>query len=191
MNIQNSWAWASHQPMIRMVCELYNPGYVLEIGVGIFSTSLFKDMDYLGAETSKEWADYISTKFNVPVLNYSIDTELAEYYDSLPIGQGQKLLFVDGEEGTRLTAINTLSPKFNIIIFHDCEPEPGARVNQYAKVNTEGFKTYFLKTNMNWTGLMVRKDYGFEVFEKTIQKYIEDFKKQSPDIVMEFCDKYE
>jgi hypothetical protein len=198
-NFKN-WQWASHQPLIQGVLELFKPKFILELGIGENSTPLFRDYNYLGVENNIEWINLIQDKYNVHLIHHNLDlqtTNLQEYYQSLPIHQQTpRLLFVDNYESCRMIAINSLRDKFDLIIFHDCEAEPGARVNHYDMINSEGFNVYFLKTDANWTGLMIKinseLDKGFTELLKTINPYIDDFKRLHPEMQwMRFSDKYE
>lgn len=185
MDIEKSVAWATHQPVIKSVLELYRPESVLELGVGIFSTPLFRGMNYLGVETSKYWCDFISVKYEVPVLYHDLNSGIAleRFYASLPyLKQGNNLLFVDSAEGSRVTAINTLSKRYDIIIYHDCEPHLGYRVNQYDLIEPKGFVRYVLKTNLNWTGLMVRSEINLPELSEVIIPHIVSFRLEYPNL---------
>lgn len=193
---EKSWQWASHQPLIKGVLELYQPKFVLELGIGENSTPLFSGINYMGIENNIEWIEHIRKKYNIEIIWHNLDRQigsLSDYYSSLSFPfQSPKLLFVDNYESCRMIAINTLRDKFDFIIFHDCEPEPGARINHYDMINSEGFNVYFLKTVTNWTGLMVKNDKGFDILSEIVNPFIVEFKKQHPEMEwMRLSNKYD
>ena len=196
MEIGKTWQWASHQPLIKGVLDLYSPRFILELGIGENSTPLFAGLNYLGVENDKEWIKHIGStcRANQLIMWHDLDRQkgtLAEYYDTIPLPEDEpKLLFVDNYESCRAIAINTLRNKFDIVIFHDCEPEPGARVNHYGIVNSEGFNVYFLKTSANWTAVMIRTsiDIGFGELLLKVNKHIAEFKHKHPDMKEMFFD---
>jgi len=198
MEIGKTWEWASHQPLIIGTLNLYKPQYVLELGIGENSTPLFSGLNYLGIENNKEWIEKME---KITVMNFvwhDLDHEqmpLAIYYNTIPIGKEQpRLLFVDNYETCRMIAINTLRDKFDLILFHDCEPEPGARINHYEMINSEGFNVYFLKTSANWTGIMIKAecDLGFDKLLQFVNPEINKFKNHHPEMKsMRLANKYE
>lgn len=202
MNNEKTWQWASHQPIIKGVLELYKPKFILELGIGENSTPLFAGLPYMGIENDADWISHLTAKFhtNQPFIHHNLDRQagsLADYYAALPVPAARpNLLFVDNYETCRMIAINTLRQKFDLILFHDCEPEPGARVNHYDMINSEGFNVYFLKTPANWTGLMVRigsgLDRGFQPLRQVVDNYIDEFKSLHPEAGwLRMSDKYE
>ena len=196
MQIGKTWQWASHQPLIRGVLDLYNPQFILELGIGENSTPLFAGRNYHGIENNPEWIDLVKQLFDVKITHHDLDkqvTPLADYYNSIALPEVfPRLLFVDNYESCRTIAINALSDKFDLILFHDCEPEPGARVNHYQMINSTNFTVYFLKTPANWTGLMVRDDFGFADLLKAVNPHINKFRKEHPEMEwMRLSNKYE
>ena len=194
MNIGKEWIWASHQPLIKGVLELYDPKFVLELGIGENSTPLFHGRGYLGIENNEEWIKEIHKKYYMQIIHHDLDKQtisLEQYYKEIIIpNESPRLLFVDNYESCRMIAINTLRDKFDFIIFHDCEPEPGARINRYNMINSEGFNVYFLKTSANWTGLMIRNDKGFDELLKAVNPYIKEFKKDHPEVKTMYLDNH-
>jgi len=196
MEIGTTWPWASHQPLIRGVLDLYKPQFVLELGIGENSTPLFAGLNYCGIENNPDWIARIQQLCDVEITHHDLDkqvTPLADYYDAIALPmEFPRLLFVDNYESCRTIAINALRDKFDLIIFHDCEPEPGARVNHYQMINSAGFTVYFLKTPANWTGLMVRDDYGFGDLLKAVNPHINKFRMDHPDMEwMSLSNRYE
>lgn len=200
MDIGKEWIWASHQPLISGVLDLYKPKFVLELGIGENSTPMFKDIQYLGVENDYEWVKKVREEFGMKVIWHNLDKQtvtLLEYYKGLQFPETHpSLLFVDNYESCRLIAINALRDRFDLIIFHDCEPEPGARINHYGMINSEGFNVYFLKTDKNWTGLMVKIqsaiDNGFQKLVDSCYPHILRFTENHPEMIwMRLSDKYE
>ena len=199
MKNEKTFQWATHQPLIKGVLDLYDPKFVLELGIGENSTPLFLNYKYLGVENNLEWINHIKEKHrNLKLIHHNLDRQegtLQDYYNSIPVrGDSPRLLFVDNYESCRLIAINTLRDKFDLIIFHDCEPEPGARINHYDMINSEGFNVYFLKTSANWTGIMIRViiDEGFDELSKYVTPYINRFVTDHPEMQwMRLSNRYE
>jgi len=194
---KKTFQWATHQPLIKGVLDLYDPGFVLELGIGEYSTPLFLKYKYLGIENNPDWVTHIKEKYTkLELIHHDLDKQegtLQEYYNSISVPNVPGLLFVDNYESCRMIAINTLRDKFDLIIFHDCEPGPGARINRYSMINSEGFNTYFLKTSANWTGVMVRKviDKGFTELSKYVNPYVNSFISDHPDMQwMRLSNKY-
>jgi len=202
MTNEKTWEWASHQPLIKAVLELYKPAFILELGIGENSTPLFAGLNYIGVENDRAWIDHLTKLYhtNQTFIWHDLDrqvTSLADYYNSLQLPDVKpNLLFVDNYETCRMIAINTLRTKFDAILFHDCEPEPGARINHYDMINSEGFNVYFLKTPANWTGLMVSiasgLDRGFQPLRQVVDNYIDEFIGKHPAALgMRLSNKYE
>jgi hypothetical protein len=186
MNEEMNYQWATHQPLIQGVLKLYEPKFILELGTGYNSTPLFQGYGYIGVENDLEWIKEIHKKYYMQIIHHDLDRQtvsLEDYYKAISLpNEFPRLLFVDNYESCRLIAINALRDRFDLIIFHDCEPEPGARVNHYDMIDSAGFSVYFLKTPSNWTGLMVRHDKGFDELLKSVNPYIDEFKQKHPEM---------
>ena len=40
-DISSDYAWSSHQPVIRMALKVFKPKFILELGIGRYSTPIF------------------------------------------------------------------------------------------------------------------------------------------------------
>jgi hypothetical protein len=192
------WEWASHQPMIDAVMMIYHPRFVLELGIGHFSTPLFlkyASCEWAGYESDPAWITQIETTYGVDpgfhdVGNITLATkyenltndqiqDAMRFYDKIPIPEkSPRLLFVDQFDCLRMISINALREKFDLIIYHDCNP---ASVEyHYNLINKTGFASYYLQTPLAWTGLMVRKDIdkGHGMIASTIAPYIWEFQRR-------------
>jgi hypothetical protein len=209
MRIENNWDWKTHQPLIRAAMELYKPKFVLELGIGIHSTPVFLEYKtkWQGIENDKEWMDLIKEKYNVPVTFHDLGSEvnIATYLRDLPKTKQEEiyyyyqnlklpklkpnLLFVDQFTCNRTLSINALSNRFNLIIYHDCNPEWYEKEYEYNLIGYEGFNNYFLKTNITWTGIMINKevDKGFDSLRTIINPHIKIFQQQNNNGYMELC----
>lgn len=191
MNVATGWEWATHQPLIKAVMELYKPQFVLELGVGTYSTSIFKDssVEYLGIENNKEWVDKIKCEFDVFVewhdlgdiiegteykdLTEQQKMDIIYFYANILIPEIRpRLLFVDQYTSCRLLSINSLGYKFDLIIYHDSE---SWKVNRYDLIVNKGFYLYELKTNGPCTMLMAREQ---KDLKNAIAPYIDSFMKE-------------
>jgi hypothetical protein len=200
MDNHKNWEWASHQPIIKAVLDLYKPEFVLELGIGENSTPLFAGLNYIGIENERDWINYLTDQLRTQqtFIWHNLDRQacsLTDYYNSLQLPADKpNLLFVDNYESCRMIAINTLRQKFDLILFHDCEPTLGAKVNHYDMIDSTGFAVYFLKTPANWTGFMVRQDFdaGFAALQKCAAPHIDEFIGKHPAALgMRLSNKYE
>jgi len=212
MEIVNSFQWSSHQPLIRAAMELYVPKFVLELGIGIHSTPIFLEYNtkYLGIESNKNWIDHIRGIYEgINVLHHDVGeltldihlkdltevqkSEIYFYYANIKIPDLKpNLLFMDQYISCRTIAINTISEKFDIVIYHDCEPA-GIIAYDYNLINVKGFNTYYLKSSDSWTAIMINQegDKCFNELQRTIIPFIEIYKTKFPNCTyMELTDKY-
>ena len=197
---------ATHQPMIKVVQKMFKPLYVLEIGIGLFSTPLFlnKKSEYLGIENNRIWIDEIKNKYpdaniirhNLLGMGITINTtyaqlkpqqrvKICEYYTHLEIPSvSPKLLFVDGYKTTRRYAIDMLKHNFDFIIYHDCEKK-GYIHNRYGKIDKKGFTSYYLISPLTWTCLMIRDEFdpGLLKLCKMIAPFAIQFMKTWKDCI--------
>jgi hypothetical protein len=201
MNIQSNWDWKTHQPLIRAAMELYVPKFILELGVGINSTPIFLEYKskYRGIDNDPEWIKHIEEICNVPIIFHDLgkDINIATYRKDLSQGKQEEiyyyytglkipalkpnLLFVDQFTCNRVLSINALSKRFDMIIYHDCNPNWIAEYD-YNLIGKEGFITYELRTSLTWTGFMIRKelDKGFDSLKKAIEPHINKFVVENP-----------
>ena len=86
-----------------------------------------------------------------------------------------KMLFVDNHNCCRTSAINNAGPFFDIIAYHDCEPNGipwyGYYFNDTIKNN---YKKYYLKTSKSWTGVFIKNGLEHNLFQ-TILPFIEEY----------------
>ncbi len=191
MNITRGFEWATHQPLIKAVLDLYDPAFVLELGVGIYSTPLFKGRNAMFVENNKEWANKMSSELGIDVIHHELngiteehgvrdmteqqELEVIWFYDALEIPDVKpRLLFVDHLPAIRSLSINFLRSQFDLIIYHDAD-EAGNLVNQYHLIDKYGFNCYYLKTNMTGACLMIRQEIDKGNLHEVIQPYIRMF----------------
>jgi hypothetical protein len=201
MRIESNWDWKTHQPLIRAAMELYSPKFILELGVGINSTPVFLEYKtkWKGIDNDPEWIEYIKEQYKVPVIFHDLgkdiniathrnelsqekQEEIFYYYINLKLPSNRlNLLFVDQFTCNRVLSINALSRRFDMIIYHDCNPNWIAEYD-YNLIGTDGFNNYTLRTSITWTGFMIRKelDKGFDQLKKTIDPYINEFILENP-----------
>ena len=193
------WAWASHQPVIASLLELYKPDFVFESGVGLYSTPLFKNgnvAEYIGVENDADWI--IKVKEAVPSFNiiyhnlnnvntserwfnltakqkYDIVAFYSEFPESLNLEKkGTKLLFVDGYACTRMYAINALWEYFDVIIYHDSRYR---KIYGYDRLKVKGYRHYeAVASNAGAnTGIFLKKNIGFTAFNNEMQRNVKMF----------------
>lgn len=202
MNKVKNWEWASHQPMINGVLEEFKPKYILELGIGDYSTPLFynyKPIEMLSIENDREWlGSYSQFNTSYPIILHELDKEIKlgthpcdlsekqkskhrEYYLDIAdfvknISLYPKLLFVDQFTCLRAESINTLYPYFDIIIYHDCQPAGIDWYEYYFDTELlDTYKHYTLKTPIVWTGCFVAKHLADNNLATTILPYINTF----------------
>ena len=198
------WKWASHTPLIKGILDLYKPQLILELGCGMYSTPLFQSNDivYKGIENDLKWIKSIKNELGVDIDYHDLKgidrtelwgglsrlqkKEIKEYYQNLStsdfvlMDRNPKLLFVDSFACTRKIAISVLKPQFDIIIYHDSQPNKKSGIinHLYNQEEEAGFVKYHLKTVRNWTSVMLKTDKGIEMLKNNVAPYIVDFYKQ-------------
>lgn len=202
MNILTHYEWSTHIPIIRAVMELYKPNFVLELGTGINSTPVFLEYKtrLMSIENDPAWMEYVKDKLKTEIILHDLHgiqigahlseltndqkADMVSYYSGLRLPNLKpKLLFVDQFTSCRTISINTLGDKFDLIIYHDCQPD-GIKWYDYDLINLKGFVTYYLKTPTSWTAFMVRDDKGFELLDNAIKPHIQNYMKEYPDVEM-------
>ena len=196
MIIVQGYEWATHQPLIRAVLDLYKPKFILELGIGIYSTPLFKNHNAMFIENDKDWIELMSKELEIEIIHHDLggihdydlvnqisreqQKEIEKYYKKISIPKLKpNLLFVDQVPSCRLISINALRDKFDIIIYHD-DDEQGRRLNYYDLINREGFNYYSLHTDLTGVGCMIRQKLDNGKLIETAENYIELFIEEWP-----------
>lgn len=185
MIIASGYEWATHQPLIRAVMDVYKPQFVLELGAGDYSTPVFMEygVKLISIESDSDWIEYLNEKYNICVWYHKVeDKELNDctyneiasiygYYEKLKLPYLRpNLLFVDQYSCCRTLSINALRDKFDLIIYHDSE---SIQTNHYDQIDFNGFTLYELKTNGPCTMLMAKEP---KDITEAIKPYIDKFK---------------
>ena len=198
MNID--YAWSTHVPLIKLLLSMFKPQFVLELGMGYYSTPLFlkHKSERMFIENSQEWINEMGlnnenvllhkttvANQDIPISGITIKEkdEIRKYYYELRENIIQKreprLLFVDNYSCCRALAINILYRAFDLIIYHDCEPQSIARNNYIFEDDLiENYAHYKLVTPRTWAGCFISNK--FEYTEEILQMRIEP-------IIMEYC----
>jgi hypothetical protein len=194
---------STHRPLIRLVLNSFSPKFVMELGIGWYSTLLFRDYcnahpdrQYMGIENERKWIIDIHAEcqqLNIvhhdlgdaaaavtwdDLSQYMKDTILS-YYNELPIPENKpRLLFVDNYRSCRAAAFNALKDKFDFVVIHDCELS-GAFYNNYDRLDTSEFNSYYLKNNLAWAALLIRSgidDSGVaDAIAPLIEEHLQDY----------------
>jgi hypothetical protein len=192
MDIQTSWWWSSHAPLLQAAVDVFRPDFILELGSGQFSTPIFaaSDARVWSIDNDQEWlqkakeslsadsrVEFIFHDLGPEVLigtkpyelSESKRNELIRYYEDLSdrVPDSRcKFAFVDQFTAARTFSINALLGKFDVIIYHDCEPAGIPWYEYYFdQVKCQEYELYTFKTPVVWTGLFVRKSLNFDGFE--------------------------
>lgn len=186
MSPKKQFKWSSHNPVIMTALDLLQPDFVLELGVGNFSTPLLLGSQakmIWHVENDRPWLDHVQQTFNIDSRSHfryhdisdrvnkstawsSLPPDLQAtqhaYYENLAaevsrVDMHVRLLFVDHFTCVRTLAINHLAPQFDWVIYHDAEtPE----VYEYHKIDStlfDSFDHYVLQTASSWTGMLIRR----------------------------------
>jgi hypothetical protein len=204
MNIETFWEWSTHRPLIQMVLQYFKPQQIVELGSGNFSTPLFVAYNpprLVCYESENEW--YLLNKERYPQLNIvhhrlpeniTIHTKIHEitademcqikrYYENVKnmVMQNDispKMLFVDQFNCGRTISINTMFDTFDIIMYHDAQPE-GIEWHSYYfnELLHSCYDHFTLKTRLSWTSMFVSKrlNYDFAEMHAVIQPFIDAY----------------
>jgi len=194
MFIAQGFEWATHQPLIKAILDLYDPKFVLELGCGIYSTPLFMNREAMFIENDIDWIDHIKNELGIDVIYHNLgevhdcdfindlteeqDKQFVDYYGNIVIPDLKpNLLFVDHVPSCRVISINTLRGKFDIIMYHDCD-DIGMQTNNYHLINKEGFNSYVLTTNRTGTCVMIRKEIDKGSLNEALKPHIKEFQEK-------------
>jgi len=192
MEIVNEWDWSSHQPLIKTLVEVFRFGYILELGVGKYSTPIFleQNADLVCIENDPKWMAHVQAFVgdakNVQFLYHRLSDHIKPSTKSYELSEAEtssvisyykelgykiaarpkselKLLFVDQFACLRTHSINTMYDKFDVISYHDCEPN-GIPWYSYHFVDglLENYVQYKLVTPISWTGCFIKKTLPFD-----------------------------
>lgn len=191
------YAWSTHQPLIRLLLKVYNPRLIVELGIGYYSTPLFQahKCEKMFIENDRNWIKQMGIKENVVLHEIDIPNQDIPVHDISPAQRQSliedyhhlkesirrtecSLLFVDNYSCCRALAINILYPVFDLIIYHDCEPQSIQRNNYYFDERLiSDYDHYNLVTPRTWAGCFVSKKLpGKDLFEE-IEPIIEDYQR--------------
>ena len=200
MNILDTYAWKTHQPVLKTVLDLHQIENVIEFGIGDNSTPLLKDVEwYLGVENDQGWFERVKKMYpnlnlklqklpsNISLPTKSISDKvrseiLLDYDYFISLLQHTDLAFIDSWVCNRYLALQKcIQFGFDFIVYHDAQPK-SKRVYNYHTVNREGYKKYYLTSPTSWTCLLVKNsiEHSFEQLVILSNKYVEEFKKKYP-----------
>lgn len=203
MDMFNDYGWSTHQPLIRSLLDMFKPEFILELGVGVFSTPIFiayGSEKLMCIENDAEWLRHVKKEYagNHTMLLHQLEdgvdittlpsqltpiqrNNISNYYSALSKSllnknQHPKMLFVDNFASCRTLAINVLYRNFDILVYHDCEPV-GKSFYQYYFVEAlgENFNHYVLKTPKSWAATFIHRDLHKDMLEHNIGRYIEAY----------------
>jgi len=205
-NITNDYTWSSHRPLLKAIVEDLSPELIVEIGLGNFSTPILhndKVKKYFGIENDKEWYEYIINNFKFSkhseVIHHNINlnkavfpkqltetqrTDIANYYAnfskvvSVYENYKNKMLFVDNHTCCRTLAINNLASNFDIIVYHDCEPDGIKWYEYYFGEFVKDYNHYYLKTPIAWTGMFIKECINHDLYS-VIEKHITTYRLEN------------
>ena len=199
-----NWEWRTHSPILKLITARLSPKLFVELGVGVYSSPIFlnlTDSKIILIDNSKEWLEVVRSNTtrtdNVDFLFHDLGTDvlgsttydeldtekqqniqhyysqLAEHVDS--IDESIKLLFVDNYTCVRSKAIELLSSKFDIIVYHDAEEE--CFEYSFDEISTNGYSQYIFKTPRSWTGILIKDNINLDILN-IANEYIEEWCNQ-------------
>ena len=188
-DIHTGYETSTHQPLVKGVLDLYGIQNVLEIGIGTYSTPMFKDVNYLGIENDKYWINRmgktlpdfefiyhdiapITRGTRIGKLTNVQKRDISNFYKEIMmrVDTTNSLLFVDGYASTRVLAINAIGHLFDTIIYHDCEP--GTISYDYHLIEPIGYTKYYIKSPKSWACLLAREDKGEKELKVAVAPHI-------------------
>jgi len=201
------WEWSTHRPIIQMVLSYFNPKYIVELGSGNFSTPLFVEHNVHTKCIESEYEWYVHSKNKYPDLDIVYHknpgemtiytkiheltgeqrTEITDFYQKLLIIAEKEvahpsLLFVDQFNCGRTISINTLFSVFDIILYHDAQPEGIVWHSYYFDDRIwADFDHFILKSKISHTGMFIRKtmNYDFDRMKEIIQPFIDVYCREN------------
>lgn len=208
---QLDWRWSTHQPLIETVLSVLRPSLIVELGGGLYSTPFFIGYDsdkFICIENDKDWFEELSrgvelsnkleirlhdlgaginkVTFKKDLSNLS-KTKIETYYlefakEVEAIELDVKFLFVDNFACCRSIALNILSRSFDILAYHDCQPE-GIQWYEYYFTNhlKKKFHHYYLQTPDSWTGIFISKnrEWDLDLFQAQSVKFCRAYAKRN------------
>lgn len=189
--------WSSHIPLNTALLKSFSITGVLELGAGFHSTKLFHDMgiQYLSIEMDKKWIE----KLNLPnVIHYecpdgidkgtvreNIEVSELDKFSNFSFNNREiwaNYLFIDTYSGYRLSSLVDLYKYFDVIVFHDFEPNQD-KYYGYSKFKPRNDYLYFREST--WLSHS-----GF-LFKQHMIKYFPQFMSEYERQCDLFADKFQ
>lgn len=186
MSPKKQFKWSSHNPAILTALDLLKPDFILELGVGNFSTPLLLESQaqlLWHIENDLPWLDHVQktfatdgrSEFRHHAMGDRVNKSTAwsslpsqsqaaqhEYYQNLAdeisrLDLEPRLLFVDHFTCVRTLSINHLCPQFDWVIYHDAETPEVYGYQNIRQDFRDQFDQYTLRTASSWTGMLIRR----------------------------------
>lgn len=206
MSPKKIFKWSSHNPVIFTALDILDPEFILELGMGNFSSPLFlksnaKTMIHI--ENNENWINIVKSNhmfdgrseiifhnLNAEISNSTkiskvplhVIEEAKQFYhilkNKIQNNFKTKLLFVDQFACLRTLSINTLADDFDWIIYHDAEAPEEYNYGEIKKELNDTHYHFILETYTSWTGFFIKKTKCDEkVMRNTLLKNVETFAK--------------
>ena len=204
--IVNDYEWSTHGPLLKTIIETLTPKLIVELGTGLYSSPIFLASSaekLFFIDNDQEWLNHVKKNNNfdsrcslifhdlgnsiklgtfLKELPQEEKNKIINYYTDLSAtieneSSTPKMLFVDHFTCARTLSINTLFDKFDIIGFHDCQPN-GIEWYEYyfdEKLH-KNYNLFFLTSPTSWTGCFIKKSFDVEILLKEkIIPHIEEY----------------
>lgn len=198
--------WGSHKPLLQSLIEIFKPYFIMELGIGSFSTPILSKqcVKYVGIEQDLLWIEKILSLpelKNINILHHATDIKIEQRFEDLSLTQignlimfytilkgsvftfkidGYSMLFVDNYTGCRTVAIDTMYDAFDIICYHDSEAVEYYSYNFSEKIE-KNYCHYTLTTDIIGTSVFIKKSLKHlsSQLENTIKPYIFQYAKEN------------
>lgn len=208
-NLKKDLRWGSHLPLTRAIIASFPITGALELGAGVNSTPvLFNNLKYVvSIEADLSWIEKLRSEkivvetetkklvhhsvpsyINRGTVRAEIDPHILQsasaFYASF-INTNLNFLFVDCYAGFRLQALDDLHERFDVIAYHDAEPQED-KWYSYSSFKASPEYTHVVdRTFLAHTGLIVSKKLQnnmhafFATYQNEAQAYANKFNTEA------------
>lgn len=200
--------WGSHIPINKTLLAVFDITGVMELGMGLFSTPLFTSLSprTVSVECDIEWinnlkAKGISNSKTHKIIHHVIEDEdvnRSTNYKEVTNTIKQKAnllyeqhltddinyLFIDCYAGLRLSALQSLYEKMDIIVFHDAGIRDSQLYGYDQFIEHPNYTLFHDSSFSPWTGFLIKNSLldndKFEQIKQLHNKYFTDHVKNVP-----------
>lgn len=200
--------WGSHVPINKTLLELFEVTGVMELGMGFFSTPMFVDSSpyTISIESDINWianlkAEGITNTTKHKIVHHNVGDEniiRSTPYTDIPNDIKNKAtevynqyltddinyLFIDCYGGLRLSALENLYNKVDIVVFHDAGKRDSVMYGYKEFTDHPGYIMYHDCSYSPWTGFLIKEslinDKKVKQIKNLHRKYLTEHTKKVP-----------